>query len=273
MYLAYPLFLTFIITTLTTICNDCETLVRSLSMTDENEIKKIKKERRELFAILGDTFTEHIPLDVDHEIGTDSDCELCVRHNLINDVLKKQETILEDESNKKFGSKNKKVHYMTVEEPSSDCYLIGSNLQKAVREAYPTSKIKVIKPQDYPDIFIETKKDVYVSLETIHSEGRVGIIAKQGTSGYATDCQRRLTDKFIRYTGDNFEDIIKFCHPFVAHKTKKGKKVAVTTHRGNFSVSVGEVIVKNPFGNLELYSFEEFDYLFDIKGDVVWRNQ
>ncbi len=53
-------------------------------MTDN--IEAIKKERRDLFRILGDTFSEHASLDGDHEIGSSSSCELCLRHNLINNT-------------------------------------------------------------------------------------------------------------------------------------------------------------------------------------------
>lgn len=243
-------------------------------MSNQNEVKKIKKERRELFAILGDTFTEHIPLDADHEIGTDANCELCERHNLVSKVLQNQEVFLEKGKKMSFYSKNtrnNKVHYMTVEKSPTKLYIVGTNLQKAVKEAYPTSKVRVIQPADYPDVFIETKQDVFVSLETIHSERRLGIIAKMGMSRYSSHCQRKVQDRFIRYTGENLQEIIDFCSPFIAHKTKKNNKVAVMTSRGSFSISEGEVIVKNPFGNLEFYSREEFAYLFEVKGEFVWR--
>lgn len=56
--------------------------------------KAVKRERRELYRMIGDICSEHIPLDKEHKMGQDPSCDLCERYNLFHQILKEKEHLL-----------------------------------------------------------------------------------------------------------------------------------------------------------------------------------
>lgn len=120
------------------------------------------------------------------------------------------------------------------------------------------------------ELLVEVKKDTFVPASRL-SESNIGKIAVKGYSERSDECFEVQPSKFILFIGENHEAVISFCKGANATRTKKKNKIQIVTEKGSVSVGPGEVVLRNVFNYYSVYTVEEFDYLYKINGDLIWK--
>lgn len=256
--------------------------------------KVIKKERQQLLLKLSDLYREHEPIK-DHEVESSKDCLICSDILAWKIIVERLESELEEirlfdlkiiedqiKRDKEFQKKDAlrmeqeksqaKWKLFLVETREGGLYYYRFKTKKKVQEdvirrGETIKNCQIIPVEEYQKIYLERSVNNYVSLDVLDKANQEGMLGKKGSSKahkYGPhQCVRKITEEVMIYTGKNSEDIITFCEPFEARKTKKGNKIQLTTPRGSQAVNPFDYVVK--YGSrIELFSKEEFEFLYDV---------
>jgi hypothetical protein len=208
----------------------------------------------------------------DHEPGSDPNCAICTEINRITALLEGK-TFSDDNYRRSRTRYTPKIFF--VETKTGEQLLYRVTTQRQEQTLLRDNEYHQLDQRDQDGFYLNSDNNALVSLgDFLRSNPKIkGLIAtlqKMTLNKGEAVRKAHQPDRYIKYTGDNKNQVAHFVHPGSAKPTKKEDKLQIESLQGSFSIAPSDFLVKLKTGYLLRLSQDDFCALYTTIDQDEW---